>query len=268
MLNWDKPKNLFAFILGSYWSKGLFAVFAIPSFWQFKLDNDLLLAQNNIDRTPLNCQEVNPAYLEVYSFEIEDYQISICQLEQNFYYHRQSKVNPDDRVLVSAQAVDRGNVFQANDGRITYFAGRNGDRYYSSIVQSDDEIIFEPELELPNKVQSLYPADETLTENQSEPKDNASLELASPEENSEQVLICTSEKSAFHPRLNSWPKFIGKSMITASSYAENNGLDFIYSERTPNIASIITENGVVVNLSIADPKKTIEQVCIQPDAGE
>lgn len=274
MINWCRQKTLFVLVVCSCWSKAVPAVFAVPTPVPFKPNTNSFLSQifnrtQPPDPEPLECQEINPIYQEIYSFETENYLISICQLDNNFYYHRQSKLNPRDKVMIAAQAVYRGNVFQASDGKTTYFVGKNGDRHYSSMMSNDNEIVFEPELPSSDNQlsQELAEANSNLSQerklNQAE---NASLELDNSQEDSEQVLICTREKSTFHPRLDGWHKLIGKSTNAANRYANHNGYDFIYNQQTPNIASIITKEGVVINLSITNPRKIIEKVCIQPTA--
>ncbi|MEM8676487.1 MAG: hypothetical protein AAGF83_21885 [Cyanobacteria bacterium P01_G01_bin.67] len=274
MINWCGKKTLFAIFLCSFWGTELSAALAVPKSIRFELNTNFIVAQSldyndGLSIRLLECQEIDPAYQEVFSFETENLLISICQLGNSFYYHRQSKFDSTDNVLISAQAVYRGSVFQASDGKTTYFVGKNGDRYYSSVMQNNDEIIFEPQLQSPDpdlsqdlaEVNSSLPAKTRLTQT-----DNASLELDDPAENAEQVLICTREKSAFHPRLNGWQKLIGKSTTTANKYAVNNGYEFVYNEQTPNIASIITVEGIVVNLSLTNQSEMVEQVCIQPES--
>jgi hypothetical protein len=113
----------------------------------YSIKNQLLTAQLLADKT-LECQKINVAYQEIYSFETENYYINVCQLGNNFYYHRQAKLN-DDLLLIPAQAIFGGSIFQASRGKTTYFVGRDGDRHYSSVMNNDHEIVFEPELQLP-----------------------------------------------------------------------------------------------------------------------
>ncbi|MBE9046517.1 hypothetical protein IQ255_19240 [Pleurocapsales cyanobacterium LEGE 10410] len=93
------------------------------------------------------CQEINPAYREVYSFETENYYINICQSNAGFYYHRQSKHYEAKAVLIPATVL-RDNVFQATSGKTRYFVGKEGELHYSSVMQNNQEIVFEPELQL------------------------------------------------------------------------------------------------------------------------
>jgi hypothetical protein len=95
------------------------------------------------------CQKINTAYKEIYSFETENYNINVCQLGSNFYYYRQAKSDQENALLIPAQAIFNGDAFQATSGKTTYFVGRDGDRYYSSVMENNQEIVFEPEVKLP-----------------------------------------------------------------------------------------------------------------------
>lgn len=271
MINWCKQKALFLIVCCSFWGHVSSAVVAsetgskLEPNLSFTVEQKLKL-NSRIARITVECEAINPAYQEVYSFETENYHINICQLGGSFYYHRQSKLNQDNIILIPAQAILSGHVFQASDGRTTYFVGQDGDRYYSSVVQNNNEIVFEPELQLSptNLSQGLAEANSNLpTNTRRNQANNASLELDNPVENSESVLICTKKKSAFNPRLDEWQKLIGKSTEIAHNYAVSNGYDFIHSEQTPHLASIITEDGATIKLNIATPSETIERVCIQ-----
>lgn len=271
MINWCKQKALFLIVCCSFW--GHVPSTVVASEIDSRLEPNLsatvrqkLKLNSWIARITIECEAINPAYQEVYSFETENYHINICQLGGSYYYHRQSKLNQDNTILIPAQAILNGHVFQASDGRTTYFVGKDGDRYYSSVVQNNNEIVFEPELQLPptNLSQGLAEANSSLpTDLKQNQANNASLELDNPEDNAESVLICTREKSAFNSRLDEWQKLIGKSTEIANNYAVSNGHDFIYSEQTPHLASIITEDGTIIKLTIATPSETIERVCIQ-----
>ena len=94
----------------------------------------------------LTCQRVDTTYRSVYNFEIENYYIDICQGENSFYYHRQSKLDPTNTTLIPATAVFGGNVFQATNGKTIYFVGKDGGRYYSSVMSNNNEIVLEPAL--------------------------------------------------------------------------------------------------------------------------
>ena len=226
-----------------------------------------LLAQRS-----LSCPKIDSAYQEVYSFETENYYISICQLENSFLYHRISKLDEQNAVLIPAQAVFGGDAFEATDGRTTYFVGVDGDRYYSSVMQNNNEIVFEPELQqpLPKLSRETRRAVPDLSvsrlrlNNYSRNAEQASVELDNPENNAERSSICTSDKSAFNPHLDGWQKLIGKSPDTANKYALNNGHNFVYDDNAPDKALIKTKEGSMINLNIAIPSETIDRVCVQP----
>ncbi len=270
MVNWYRQKVCFFILICSFLDKQSVSV-AIDSQGQFA-SNSVLVNQEQkangwLARQVISCAAINPAYQQVYSFEIKNYYINLCQLGSSFYYHRQSRFNPSNSLLVPAQAVFGGNVFQATNGKATYFVGKDGDRHYSSVMPNSNEIVFEPELQPPSSdlSQDLAEANSDL------PTDNlaanqASLELDNRGKNSQQskpVLTCLGEQSAFYPHLDSWQKLIGKSTATANQYATNNGHSFAYDNRTPEQALITTNQGTAINLNIATVSKTIERVCIE-----
>ncbi len=147
MITWCKQKNLLLLIICSYWGRQSLGV----GFWatnsRLLVDGEKEIATVGwtAQLTP-KCETINSAYQEIYSFETENYHINICQLGDNFYYHRQSKFE-QNIVLIPAQVVFSGNVFQATDGKTDYFVGKNGDRYYSSVMKNNHQIVFEPELQ-------------------------------------------------------------------------------------------------------------------------
>ena len=271
---WYKRRALFIIIVCSFLGQQLAGI-ALEEQSESGLDRssmsdrqlDKLTMTQRIARTTFQCKAVDPAYSEIYSFEIRNYRISICQLGDDFYYLRQSKDN-ENEVLIPAQPVYQSNIFQASDGNATYFAGKDGDRHYSSVMHNTNEIVFEPELEPPSSAfsQNLAEANSNLPQdgvNVRQP-DSVSVEPDNLENGSQPELkrVCISE-SAFHPDLDGWQKLIGKSPDTASKYATNNGHEFSYDERIPNLASIATKEGTIVNLNIAAMSETIEEVCIQ-----
>ena len=273
MLNWCRQKALYAVIFGSIFSQQSFSI-ALENSNKFALNNSLSNSQTlSIDRwiarTSFECEAVDPDYREVYSFETENYYINICQLDDRFYYRRQSKYEEGNTLLVPAEVVFRGSVFQAFDDDTTYFVGKNGDRHYSSVMHNNNEIVFEPERDSPSATSSQDLAEANL----SLPQDakavnrphNASVELDNPDHNSqsEQDRVCMGEESTFHPRLEDWQNLLGQSPDKANTYAVNNGHQFTYDEQTPNQALITTKEGSVVNLNIAATDETIEQICIE-----
>lgn len=273
MLNWCKQKALYVVMFGSVLSQQSFSI-ALKNSGQFALNNSLSNSQTPsiarwIASTSFECEAVNPDYREVYSFETEDYYINICQLDDRFYYRRQPKYEGGNTLLVPAEVVFRGSVFQAFDNDATYFVGKNGDRHYSSVMHDNNEIVFEPELDSPSATSSQDVAEANLNLPQKgravNRPHNASLELDNPNHNSqlEQDRVCTGEESAFHPKLEDWQNLLGQSPDKANKYAVNNGHQFTYDEQTPNQALITTKQGSIVNLNIAAADETIEQICIQ-----
>lgn len=208
-----------------------------------------------------SCTQINLTYQEVYSFETENSYISICQLENSFFYYRESKSEQQSTLLIPAQAMFSEDVFQATSGKTTYFVGRDGEHYYSSVMQNSSEIVFEPEL------QSPPPKIATSGYEVSNVNSNNSIshaELEDSENNNKQSSVCTKNKSALHPSLNGWQQLIGKSTNTANKYALNNGHKFIFNENTPDKALIKTETGATINLNVATISDKIERVCVQP----
>ena len=220
------------------------------------------------------CKQINNIYQEVYSFETEDSYINVCQVEDNFYYHRQSKDNSENEILVPAEAVFGGNVFQANRGKTIYFVGRDGDRYYSSVMQNSNEIVFEPEMLEPSSIfpKSVPPSQVDFS------VDNVILSQLEginylsgqfnpiPQEQNiaQDSSICTKSQSSFDPNLDSWVTLLGKSPDAASSIAVDNGHNFVYDRNSPDEAWIETKEGTIINLNIATTSETIERVCIEP----
>lgn len=257
---WSKYQALFVLLCCSFFSRQLTGT----ALEQSKLSHNLNSVTPQLDlerwlaRTAVRCEAIDPAYLEVYGFETQNYYIGICQLADDFYYYRQSKQSQTE-ILIPAQSVSR-DFFQATDGKTVYFVGKNSDRYYSSVMQNNNEMVFEPELQLPSATLSQDVVDANSEVAQA---DNASLELDLAEDSTSVARVCVSERSALHPHLDGWQKLIGKSPDIASKYAVNNGHNFSYDDRTPNSASIATEEGTVIDLNIATVSETIEEVCVQ-----
>ncbi|MCC0176646.1 hypothetical protein I4641_06595 [Waterburya agarophytonicola K14] len=225
------------------------------------------LAQNNI-----GCQQQNVTYREVYRFETEDYYISICELENNFYYHRQSKLDLENSLSIPAEAVFDGKVFKATKGKTTYFVGRNGDRYYSSVMLNNNEIVFEPELVTEPLAfsQEIVDRGVEFSFNQIKSIDVQNTDLASTQfnttqnyKNSDNSLICTDDRTAFNPNFDNWRSLLGKSTDVAHNYATDNGHNFLYEEGSKDRALIKTKEGTIVNLNISTHNEIIEQVCVR-----
>ena len=218
------------------------------------------------------CQKIDPTYQNIYNFEIESYYINICQQENSFYYHRQSKLDPTNTTLIQATAVFGGNVFQATKGKTIYFVGKDGDRYYSSVVLNNNEIVLEPAL-LPTpasftpdiiergvsfsfgntKISSLNPTINTVWH----------PEFALSRQNADNSLVCIRDSSVINSGFDNWQSLIGQSTEVANNYALNRGYSFVYDRVSPNKASIETKEGKTINLNIASTSKIIEQVCVQ-----
>lgn len=270
MVDWYSKKTIFLIIFCCFWIGDSLDISARAT--SLSEPNSTFNSAQKIKfhnwmaRIPLRCEAINSKYQEVYSFETENYQINICRLGKQYYYHRQSKLEQSDEILIPAQAVDRGRVFQADDGRTTYFVGKSGDRYYSSVMQNNNEIVFEPQIQFAaeNAPENVAEVNSSLPGDwQANQTNNASLELDRPKVSSEE-LLCVRE-STLESDLNGWQKLIGKSTASVNKYAVNQGYSFIYSEEKPNLASIVTQDGAVIDLSIASGSETIERVCIQPD---
>ena len=235
----------------NYWCKQLTLLLAaVASVWiepSFAEPKDLATEA-------VACDRINTAYQEVYSFETENYYINVCQLNSSFYYHRQSKIDPASSVFVPAEAVFRGNVFQATVGKIEYFVGLDSDRHYSSVMLNSNEVVFEPEIES-SAFEVAEVSDRSLQK--------ASLDLDNPPDTA-QTLICAREKSAFHPELDGWHELIGSSTRSANKFALNNGHNFDYNRvENPSLASIATKTGTTIDLSIVPTSEIVERVCLR-----
>lgn len=128
MINWCKQNTLLLLITSSFWTGQSSGV------------------TDSIVTKAVECHNVNPAYQEVYGFETENHYINICQLDNEFFYYRQSKIDASNKLLIPAESILRGDVFQATARKTTYFVGIESDRYYSSVMSNNNEIVFEPEI--------------------------------------------------------------------------------------------------------------------------
>lgn len=114
----------------------------------------LLLAQNISF-----CQQLAKGYQEVHAFETQNFYINVCSHKQKYYYHRKSKQNPDHSILLPANSILNGNMFQAIDRGKTYIVGTGDEGYYSSVMHENDEIIFEPALEQSTLIKNRFEMD-------------------------------------------------------------------------------------------------------------
>ncbi|NJO95210.1 MAG: hypothetical protein HC764_03430 [Pleurocapsa sp. CRU_1_2] len=191
MINWCKQNTLLLLITSSFWS-----------------GQSSNVADSIVTRA--ECRNINNAYQNVYTFETNNYHINICQVGKKFYYYRQSKLNANDNLLVPAEALVRGNIFQAKAGKKTYFVGMDRDRYYSSVMSNNNEIVFEPQI----PVSSVCTQDFAQVSNRSnlptdlptnysfEQVNNNSLNSASLDlnyANFQQITICNPAKSLMPP---------------------------------------------------------------------
>lgn len=244
-MNWYKPQKIFLLVAAcSIWSSLPFSV-----------------AANSLVDDPLKCKLINAAYQEVYSFEIENHYINICQQDNQFFYHRQSKLKGGTNILVRAKTIFGSNIYQANVGKTIYFAGLDGDRYYSSVMLNNNEIVFEPEIESFSTITASQ-SDSSVAAGYGQNNDN---NLSNRSTEAEQKLVCIKDKSTSHPYLSAWQQLIGQSIVSANNYAVSNGYDFTYDRTNPNLALITTKKGATIDLGIASNSEVIEQVCIQPD---
>ena len=249
-MNWYKQKKLFLVAACSMWSTLPFSV-----------------AADSLIENAIKCDFINAAYQEVYSFETENHYINICQQNSKFFYHRQSKLKGGTNILVPATAVFLGNVYRARVGKTTYFVGIDSDRYYSSVMLNNNEMVFEPEIESISTVQ-VSQSDSSINTNYEDDNssigDNANL-LDSPSQ-VDRALICARDKSTLHPDLSDWQQLIGESIASANKYAVSNGHDFFYDRQNPDLALITTKEGATIDLGVASSNEIIERVCIQSDS--
>ncbi len=217
------------------------------------------------------CQQLNSQYQPVYTFETQRFYIGICQRESNYVYYRQSKLNPEKTLLLPAKIVFGGDIYQAVDGKTIYFVGMDDNGYYSSVMQNNNEIVFEPEIDPPSATlaETVTPSPSTeenveLGESNSEEVKKDTFPLSLDNSSDRQSQICTQNRTNLAPEFNGWQEFIGKSPKTVNEYATNNGHNFTYNEDTPKQALVETKDGLVVNLDIATLSKTVRRVCIDP----
>jgi hypothetical protein len=241
---------------------------------QTLLQSPSLLKQNRVDsqsllvgQKPPLCQSINPEYRDFYNFETHNYNISICRQGEEWFYYRESKTDSDDALILSATVVFGGDVFQAIDGKTTYFVGINSDGYYSSVMYGNERMIFEPELP-----KNSTTATTTATQkpqkivNSVEVSTPKNVDLQSSDFNTGYWRVCTEDRDDLHPYLNGWQKFIGKSPNVISEYATIKGHSFSYSNFKTDAALVETTDGLMVTLDLTQIGKTIGGVCVKPIA--
>ena len=183
--------------------------------------------ESQLSKEELTCQKIDATYQDIYSFEIESYYINICQQGNSFYYHRQSKLDPTNATLIPAMAVFGGSVFQATKGKTVYFVGKDGDRYYSSVMLNNNEIVLEPAL-LPTPTSftkdiidrgisfsfgniKLNNLNQTVNVSQQS-------EFSLDKHNSDNSLVCIQDSSVLNPSFDNWQDSSDKSTKVANNY--------------------------------------------------
>ena len=209
------------------------------------------------------CQQLDKRYQEIYGFETQNFYINICQYDDRFIYYRQSKADRENLLMIPAEPVFGGQIFQATERRVTYFVGVDSNGYYSSVMKNDNELVVEPQLKTPSAT-----IGKTIdNDNANSKTETARLNLNSYEENDNNWRICTQNKHDSHPRLNGWQEFIGEFPDLAIDYATDNGYNFAYNSDDFKEASIETTDGLMVTLSIAAVNQKIGRVCVNPLVG-
>ena len=218
-----------------------------------------------------SCSEIDAEYEDVYNFEVKNYYVNICQLKDNFYYHRKSKIDARKNILIPAQKVFGDNVYQASAGKTIYFVGQDGGRYYSSVMQNNNEIVIEPQLlptpksfsqEIVDSGLDFYFSSTKLSSSYRTTSAKNWLAVSPQAQRSEpNALLCMENSTNLDSGLESWQKLLGKSTEIANKYAMDNGHIFVYHDGLPNQASIETKGGRIIDLNIAAASETIEQIC-------
>lgn len=211
-----------------------------------------------VEQTPSNCQSIDTKYQEFYSFETQNYKISICLQGEEWFYYRESKSNPDSALLLPAKIVFGGDVFQAVDRQVTYFVGTNSDGYYSSVMYGNNEMIFEPELSTSSPI-----AQQEENLNSVEVSNSETIDVQDSDLNTGYWRVCTEDRDDLHPYLNGWQKFIGKSPKAIDEYATLNGHSFNYADPETESALVETTDGLMVSLDIIRLTETISSVCVK-----
>lgn len=214
--------------------------------------NSLLLVSNQ-----RICQQIGREYQEIYSFETQNFYINICRLKDNYFYHRQSKLNPRYQIVLPAKLVFGGDYYQAVDGHTIYLVGMNSDGYYSSVMQNNNQIIFEPEIKSSSTI-----AQNSWTNNLNLNEDNENANA------NEMGQICTNDKNDLRPSLSGWQEFIGTSPEVVGKYAVSNGYDFSYKSDDVAEAVVNTTKGLQVIFSIEKTTQTVNEICVNSVASQ
>jgi hypothetical protein len=215
------------------------------------------------------CQQFHSQYQQVYGFETQSFYIGICQQENYYVYYRQSKLNPEKSLLLPAQIVFGGSIYQAVDGKTIYFVGIDNNGYYSSVMKNNNEIIFEPEINRRTatlaETSTSRGGRETISDESNTHEVKNDTFPSSAGTNSDRTSqICTRERTDLDSEFNGWQEFIGKSPKIVGEYATNNGHNFTHNTDAPKQASVETRDGLVVNLDVAPIGQRVNRVCIEP----
>lgn len=206
------------------------------------------------------CQTIGSDFQQFYNFETRNYHIGICRQMEKWFYYRKPKSNPEDALLLSAELVFGGDVFRAENGKITYFVGVNSDGYYSSVMYGNNQMIFEPQV---SKNSSVAQEQESIKSSfllhDTETADRRDI----PEEQ-DYWNICTEDPNDAHPYLHGWQKFIGESQQHISQYVSNKGHTLKYSDPEKGDIAVETKDGLMVTLDVVRSGETVAGVCVQP----
>ncbi len=206
------------------------------------------------------CKSVGSEFQQFYNFETRNYHIGICRQDEKWVYYRRPKSNPGDPLLLSAELVFGGDVFKAEDGKLTYFVGVNSDGYYSSVMYGNNQLIFEPQV---SKNSSLAQEQDSIKSslliNEAETVNRQGVPSEQDYWN-----ICTEDPNDAHPYLHGWQKFIGESHRNISQYLSNKGHILKYSDAEKEDISVETSDGLMVTLDVVRSDETVAGVCVQP----
>lgn len=206
------------------------------------------------------CKAMGSNFQQFYNFETRNYHIGICRQDEEWFYFRRPKSNLEDTLFLSAKLVFGGDVFRAENGRITYFVGVNSDGYYSSVMYGNNQMIFEPQIV----------KDSSLAQEQESVK--SSLLIYEAETANRQNIppeqdywnICTEDPNDAHPYLHGWQKFIGESQRNINQYISNKGHILKPANSDKEDISIETKDGLMVTLDVVRKSETVAGVCVQP----
>ena len=74
-----------------------------------------------IDDRWRSCQQIDPAYQEVYAFETASFYINICQKDDAYFYSGEAKHYGDNNsIFIPIYPLENGSGFQAENGNVSY----------------------------------------------------------------------------------------------------------------------------------------------------